>query len=219
MRITWYGHAAFLIEAEGRRIILDPYTSRDAGSYAPIAEPADLVLASHENRKYHSGTSEIVPPFAFLMGTEFPPEGVEAVGIRFRAIPVFETPEKLPGDEVSILLFEAEGLDVAFLGDLGHGLSDEELARLGRPDLLLLPAGGPPTIDFPLIPPLIEALSPHLILPMHYSTPKINLDIQPVDRLLEALPDWPVERVKGPSLAVDRDSLGHRRIVLLESAR
>jgi L-ascorbate metabolism protein UlaG (beta-lactamase superfamily) len=31
MRITGYGHAAFLIETEGRRVILDPYCSLDSG--------------------------------------------------------------------------------------------------------------------------------------------------------------------------------------------
>jgi L-ascorbate metabolism protein UlaG (beta-lactamase superfamily) len=51
MQILWFGHAAFLVVAEGRRIILDPYTSADAGSYAPIAEGADVVVASHENAK------------------------------------------------------------------------------------------------------------------------------------------------------------------------
>jgi L-ascorbate metabolism protein UlaG (beta-lactamase superfamily) len=219
MRILWYGHAAFLIEAEGTRIILDPYTSRDAGSYAPVAEPADLVVASHENAKYHSGLSEIVPPFQSLLGTAFPPEGVEAFGIRFEAIPVFETPEKLPGDEVTILHFRAEGLHVAFLGDLGHALSPDELARLGRPDVLLFPAGGPPTIDFPLIPPLVEALSPRLILPMHYLTPKINLKLQPVERFLESLSDWPVDRPGSSSITVDPSDLGPRRIVVLDSAR
>ncbi|RUL86753.1 MBL fold metallo-hydrolase [Tautonia sociabilis] len=219
MRFTWYGHAAFLVEAEGKRIILDPYTSTAAGTYEPIAEPADVVVASHENPKYHSGLSELVPPFRVLLATEFPPEGEEAAGLRFQAIPVFETPEKLPGDEVTIVHFRAEQLHVVFLGDLGHALSPEELDRLGGADVLLLPAGGPPTIDFPLIPGLIEAIDPAVIIPMHFLTPKINLKLQPVDRLFDALPDWPVDRVGGPSVELDRAALRPRRIVLLEHAR
>lgn len=31
MRITGYGHAAFLIETEGRRVTIDPYRSPDSG--------------------------------------------------------------------------------------------------------------------------------------------------------------------------------------------
>jgi L-ascorbate metabolism protein UlaG (beta-lactamase superfamily) len=120
---------------------------------------------------------------------------------------------------VTLVHFRAEGLHVAFLGDLGHALDDSELRQLGRPDIVLLPAGGPPTIDYPLIPPMLDALGPPLVIPMHYLTPKINLKIQPVDCLLDVLPGWPVDRVGGPSIEVDRDSLGSRRVVLLESAR
>ena len=63
MKITWYGHAAFLIETQGLRIILDPYRSPDCGGYEPIAEPADLVIVSHENDRYHSHLGQIIPPF------------------------------------------------------------------------------------------------------------------------------------------------------------
>ena len=38
MQILWYGHAAFLVVAEGRRIILDPYTSADAGTWADFLD-------------------------------------------------------------------------------------------------------------------------------------------------------------------------------------
>jgi hypothetical protein len=61
MRITWYGHAAFLIETEGLRIILDPFRSPESGGYAPINDTADLVIVSHENDRYHSHLGQIVP--------------------------------------------------------------------------------------------------------------------------------------------------------------
>ena len=63
MNIHWYGHAAFLIETGGIRIILDPFRSPDSGGYAAIDEPADLVVVSHENDRYHSHLGQIVPPF------------------------------------------------------------------------------------------------------------------------------------------------------------
>ena len=46
MRIQWYGHAAFLVETQGVRIILDPYRSPDSGGYEPIDEPADVVVVT-----------------------------------------------------------------------------------------------------------------------------------------------------------------------------
>src|ERR1700733_4129317 len=135
MRITWYGHAAFLVEAEGLRVILDPYRSPESGGYLPIAEPADVVVVSHENDKYHSHLGQIVPPFEVVHVLELPPGGAVVRGIRFEAIPVFETPERNAEDEVTIVHFRAEGLHVVSLGDLGHALSDAALAPIRGADV------------------------------------------------------------------------------------
>src|SRR4051812_24350297 len=84
--------------------------------------------------------------------------------------------------------FASEGMHLVFLGDLGHPLTEAELAPLRGAEVLLAAAGGPPTIDFPAIPALVDAIGPRLILPMHYKTPRINLNIQPVERFLDVLP-------------------------------
>ncbi len=36
LTLTWFGHAAFLLEADGVRVLLDPYRTPDVGGYAPI---------------------------------------------------------------------------------------------------------------------------------------------------------------------------------------
>ena len=60
------------------------------------------------------------------------------------------------------------------------------------------------------------------MVPMHYKTPRINLNIQPVERFFEALPGWPVETVVGASeFAIEHGNLpiGRPRIVRLEHSR
>jgi L-ascorbate metabolism protein UlaG (beta-lactamase superfamily) len=114
----------------------------------------------------------------------------------------------------------AEGLHVAFLGDLGHALAEEELAPIRGADIVLASAGGPPTIDFPAIPALLDAIGPQVVIPMHYLTPKINLKIQPLERFLEALPGDRVVRVAGSSFEITKDTLPRERtIVVLEHCR
>src|SRR5262249_26444556 len=141
-------------------------------------------------------------------------------GIRFEAVHVFETPERKPEDEVTIVHFRAEDLHVVFLGDLGHVLSEEELVPLRGADVVLAAAGGPPTIALAEIPPLLDAIGPRLILPMHYKTPRINLNILPLERFLEVAAGTPVDRPGSSTLEVTRESLpGGRRIVVLEHAR
>jgi L-ascorbate metabolism protein UlaG (beta-lactamase superfamily) len=220
MRITWYGHAAFLIETEGRRILLDPYRSPDSGGYEPINEPADVVVVSHENDRYHSHLGQIIPPFEVVRALEIPPEGQAVRGITFEAVHVFETPERKPEDEVTIIHFRAEGFHLVFLGDLGHPLDERELAPLRGAEVVLAAAGGPPTIDFPDIPPLLDTIGPKLVFPMHYKTPKINLNLQPLERFLEVLPGDPVDRPGRSDYEVSRAALPERRrIVVLEHAR
>ena len=153
MRITWYGHAAFLIETQGLRIILDPYRSPESGGYLPIDEPADLVIVSHENDCYHSYTGQIVPPFQLVNALELPPGGEVIKGIRFETVHAFETPERLPEEEVTIIHFRSEDMHVVYLGDLGHPLTEDEVAPLRGADIVLIPAGSTPTIAYPEIPP------------------------------------------------------------------
>jgi L-ascorbate metabolism protein UlaG (beta-lactamase superfamily) len=151
---------------------------------------------------------------------EIPPEGQTVRGLHVQTVHVFETPERLPGDEVTIIHLCAEDMHVVFLGDLGHALTEDELAPLRGADIVLAAAGGPPTIDFPEIPPLLEAIGPRLIFPMHYKTPKINLNIQPLERFLAVLPGVPVDRPGSSRYEVSRDTLPREpRIVVLEHAR
>jgi hypothetical protein len=55
---------------------------------------------------------------------------------------------------------------------------------------------------------------------MHYKTPRINLNIQPVERFFACLPDVPVDRPGRSWVDVRRDGLPDAmRIIALEHAR
>jgi L-ascorbate metabolism protein UlaG (beta-lactamase superfamily) len=215
MRITWYGHAAFLIEIGGTRVILDPYRSPESGGYLPIDEPADVVVVSHENDKYHSHLGQIVPPFEVVRALELPPGGVVVRGIRFEAVHVFETPERKAEDQVTIVHFRAEGLRIVSLGDLGHSLTEDELAPILGADVVLAAAGGPPTIDYPDLVPLLDAIGPRVVVPMHYKVEgKINLAIRPVSDFLEAMSGWPVQEVAGSTFEASPATLPSRPMIV-----
>jgi L-ascorbate metabolism protein UlaG (beta-lactamase superfamily) len=220
LKITWYGHAAFLVETSGLRIIIDPYRSPDSGGYLPISEPADLVVVSHENDRYHSHLGQIIPPFETIRALEIPEEGTVFREIKFEAIHVFETPERLPEDEVTIVHFHAEDLHLAFLGDLGHPLTEPEFASLRGAEIVLAAAGGKPTIDVNDLRVLLQDIDPRIVIPMHYKTPKINLNIAPLEDFLAAMRADPVIRHGSSSIEVTRESLPESRtIVVLDHAR
>ena len=155
MKITWYGHSCFLVETESGSAVLDPYAPGSVPGLKLPALEADLVLCSHEHsdHNYRQG--------AALSGRE--------TKLRVRKLETFHDGKKgaLRGPN-TIHVLEAEGLRLAHLGDLGHMLSEEQIAALGRVDILLIPVGGYFTIGPDTAAELAEKLRPSITVPMHY---------------------------------------------------
>ena len=85
MKLTWLGHAAFLITSErGKRILTDPYESGSydgALAYRSIDEEADVVTVSHQHADhYHpqglKGHPEIVTGAGIQTGGSFTFKGI-----------------------------------------------------------------------------------------------------------------------------------------------
>ena len=220
LQITWFGHAAFGLEAGGVRVLLDPYRTPDVGGYAPIDAPADVVLVSHLNPKYHSHWGAAAGDPVRLNGLDFAgdPEGVEAAGVRFRAVRVWESPARdVP---VSMPFFTLGGVSVCHSGDLGHALSPAEAAPVRGVDVLLAVAGGPPTIPVPDLKDAIDLIRPRLVIPMHYQTGKVNLPLQPLGDLLALFDPAQIVRHPSPTLTVSAHVRpAPTRLVVLPPAR
>ena len=77
----------------------------------------------------------------------------------------------------TVHILEAEGLRVVHLGDLGHMLSPQQIAALGRVDLLLIPVGGHYTIDADTAAKLASAIGAGITVPMHYRGEGFGYDV------------------------------------------
>ena len=223
MKITWFGHAAFLVEGvnpagEAVRIILDPYNYPACGGYLPINEAADIVSISHHNERYHSDLSAIQGDYELIDALEHAGNSLTRKGVEFKAFEVYETDD---GEGPNCLVkFELEGITVAHQGDLGHRVEGGALEFLENTDVLLALAGGPPTIKIPDLVDLVAGTRPPLVLPMHYKTPSCNLDLQPVEDLLAACEGYPIETPGSSELILTRDSLpAETTLVVLDHAR
>ena len=85
----------------------------------------------------------------------------------------------------SVFIVEADGLKFCHLGDLGHELTDEQVAAIGPVDVLMIPVGGIYTINGEAAKKVVAQLKPRLfIVPMHYGT-KVNSDVLPIDEFLD----------------------------------
>lgn len=218
-RLTWYGHAAFLIEdtlpeGTGVRVMLDPYRAPDVGSYGAIDDVADIVAVSHENAKYHSHLPAAKPRHGVdgvtvvdglaLLDT---PQPAQYGGIPFTAVRVWENDER--EEPIAMLGLSVGGVRFLHMGDCGHALSPEEVAACGEVDVLLALAGGPPTLKLPDLVRFISDLKPRVVVPMHYLlADKIDLKIRPVDDLLGLLPlEMPVRRFDSSTVELRPEAL------------
>ena len=180
MKIKWLGHASFVITSDtGTRIITDPYETRADLSYGEIKESADIVTVSHEHGDHSNvaavrGNPEVVRGMAKIRGIEF--EGTttyhdDAGG------------EKRGNN--TMLCFEVDGVRVCHLGDLGHPLSDKQVAALGKVDILLIPVGGFYTIDAKVAGEVCDKLASKVIIPMHYKNDRCGFPVAGVDDFLQ----------------------------------
>ena len=162
LTITWLGHACFLLEYRGFRILLDPY--QDVPGLPNTAVEADAVYCSHDHFD-HCYTEHVT-----LTGNKENPFTV-------REVPCFHDPEQgaLRGPN-TIRLFTAGGLTVAHMGDLGHFLSEEQAREMGHCDAMLMPIGGVYTLDAAQAREQAARLNPTVLIPMHYHKGPVGFD-------------------------------------------
>ena len=173
MKLTWLGHSCFLVETAAGSALLDPYAP---GSVPGLRLPeltADLVLCSHGHRDhgYREGVKLSGREPAFSVSTLDTWHDDRGGALR---------------GPNTVHILEAEGLRLAHLGDLGHMLSPEQIAALGRVDILLIPVGGHYTIGPDTAAELAKAVGAGVTVPMHYRGANFGYDvICPVEPFLQ----------------------------------
>jgi len=171
VKLTWLGHASFLIEtAGGTRVVTDPYDG--IGLTFPQVE-ADYVTISHDHFD-HGARQHVGGDF-----TTFSTQGAhKADGIDINGVLTFhdETGGAERGSNVMFVI-EADGVRLCHAGDLGHMPEAAQIEALGTVDILCLPVGGTYTIDAVGATELLGILKPRIAVPMHYLVPGLSLDI------------------------------------------
>lgn len=172
MKLKWYGQAAFSVTTHVT-IITDPYTPETAG-YAPILDPADIVITSSDNDSFHCradlihGNPTVINALALAKsgGTR------SEKGVTFRAIEAMEALDHRyhDPDQNGMYRFEVEGIHIGHMGDVGNALSAAQIDFFRGVDILLALAGDHPTIALDDLKTVIDAVQPRLIVPMHFQT-------------------------------------------------
>lgn len=184
LRIRWLGHACFLITTpQGTRIVTDPF-DETVGYRVPDVE-TDIVTISHDHFDHNnSGCLRGHPKVVKGAGEQ------EIKGVKITGVATFHDQEKgARRGANTVFVLDIDGVRICHLGDLGHMLTPENVAKIGRVDILLIPVGGNYTIDATGATRVVELLKPKVVIPMHYKTKAIGFPIDPVDRFLAGKKD------------------------------
>jgi L-ascorbate metabolism protein UlaG (beta-lactamase superfamily) len=199
MDITWLGHSCFRIKGSQAVVITDPFPP-DLG-YSLGKLTADIVTVSHQHPS-HSNIRGIGGEPRIIKG----PGEYEIKGVLIIGVATFHDAEggSKRGKNI-VYLMEIDGISVCHLGDLGHVLTSAQVEEIGDVDVLLLPVGGASTIGAGMAAEVIRQLEPKAIVPMHYKTPVVNRDLEPVEKFLKEMGMEQIE--PRPKLSLTRSNL------------
>jgi L-ascorbate metabolism protein UlaG (beta-lactamase superfamily) len=173
---------------------MDPFP-KGIGYDLPQGLKADIVTISHEhfdhnNVAFVSGKPRVIRGLtADKKGWARVDEKLKDVSIR--TVGVYHDAEKGAKRGLdTVFIFEVGGVRIAHLGDLGHVLTNQQLAAIGAVDVLLIPVGGTFTIDALTATQVVEQMRPRLmVIPMHYKTDAVTIkELEPVARFLDRKP-------------------------------
>ncbi len=170
MTLTWLGQSTFVLSAStGLKALLDP-TNPGAFKPAPV-DGLDLITITHEHPDHNyvklaTGAPEIIRGLA---AGEVAKIDRTVKGVRIRTVAAFHDAQQgAQRGKNAIFVFEAPGIRLAHLGDLGQKLDAQQLAALGPLDAALIPVGGNFTIDAKAAVEVAGQLKAKVIVPMHY---------------------------------------------------
>lgn len=181
MEISWLGHSCYRLKGRKATVITDPY-SPNLG-YSLGKPSANIVTVSHQHPG-HSYTPGIGGnPRAVTAPGEYEISGILIIGIA-----TFHDKDrgKIRGKN-TVYLIEMDEISICHLGDLGHVLTDEQVEELGNVDVLLVPVGGVSTINASMAAEIVRQLEPKVVIPMHYKTPALSRELEPVDGFLREI--------------------------------
>ncbi len=167
VQITYADHSTFVIETQqGVR------AATDYAGYAGGGVP-DIVTMNHAHSSHYTNFPD--PGIKHVLkgwpeaGQDRASHDIEVSDLRVRNVTT-DIRDGAGGREVngnSIFVFETAGLCIGHLGHLHQELSPEQVGRIGRLDVVMVPVDGGMTLPVGNMMAVLKLLRARVILPMH----------------------------------------------------
>jgi L-ascorbate metabolism protein UlaG (beta-lactamase superfamily) len=193
VKATFHGHACFLLERDGKRVIIDPFlTGNPAADIGPDKLPhLDGILLSHGHgdhlgdavalSKRHKATIVATYELAQFCTDQGATSHAMHIGGghdfpfgRVKLVPAFHG-GRVEGDSSGKYTTNPAGIVVTMAGKTVYhtgdtGLTVEMQLLAGRIDLMLVPIGDNYTMGVEDAARAVEFVKPRSVIPMHYNT-------------------------------------------------
>jgi L-ascorbate metabolism protein UlaG (beta-lactamase superfamily) len=167
-RLTYVGHATFLIESPKRVRIATDYNDYVRPPVLP-----DIATMNHAHATHYSDHPDADIKFVLRGWRD---DGKPAnhdvtfadVHVRSVSTNIRDWRGGTERNGNSIFIFEVGSLCIAHLGHLHHTLTQQQLDDIGHVDVLLVPVDGAFTMDMEGMLEVVKAIKAPLMVPMHF---------------------------------------------------
>jgi len=219
MELTWYGRTCIRLRGKDAVVVNDPYPSIVGPTGRGIT--GDVVTFSHPDDNH--------PP---KKATKLSRDGGTAMPTSLEAAFVLDGPGEYEVHDVLLtgvrtyrdnekgtergrqtaFVTELDGIHTIHLGDIGHELTEEKLADIGRVEVVCVPIGG--ALTAATAASLVAQLDPKIVIPMPVCEDEAACD----EAVKQFLHEMGAEPMTQPKLSIMPSSLpAETTTVLLES--
>ncbi|WP_457568895.1 metal-dependent hydrolase [Desulfurobacterium sp.] len=210
-KLRYLGHAAFYIEGEGLKALIDPFLSQNPWNIAKPEDFTDInyIFVTHGHGDHLGDAIEIAKRTGATIVSIFETASycgskganIHAMHIggtyqfpfgRVKLTPAAHGSAIVEGDKIIYggnpcgIIIEVDGKNLYHAGDTGLIADMELLGRYENIDVALLPIGGNFTMDPRDAAIAAEMIKPKVAIPMHYKTwPVIDKDPEEFKKLAE----------------------------------
>jgi len=228
--IKWHGQSFFEIRSsKGTVVAIDPHNIEGFGRREV---KADVVLISHYHIDHNApqpianvaktkvlcglknpkATNPYAGAAANRKDDEFNEFDEKVNDVRIQSMASYH--DKVQGmqrGKNSIFILDVDGVRIVHLGDLGHTLTDAQLKKLGKVDVLMIPVGGIYTLNGKDAKEVVAQVQPRkYIVPMHYSVPRVYEFLLGIDEFLEEQDEKWIKKYKDNELIVDGEEAARK---------
>jgi L-ascorbate metabolism protein UlaG (beta-lactamase superfamily) len=219
MELTWYGRTCIRLRGKDAVVVNDPYPAIVGPTGRGIT--GDVITFSHPD--------DDRPP---KKATTLSRDGGTAVPTSLESAFVLDGPGEYEVHDVLItgvrtyrdnakgaqrgrqtaFVSELDGIHTIHLGDIGHELTEEKLADIGRVEVVCVPIGG--ALSATVAAALVAQLDPRIVVPMAVCEDEADCD----EAMKKFFHEMGAEPVVQPKLSITTSSLpAETTTVLLES--